>query len=234
MSSIFIPALVKARRLASTGPSPMISGLRALTPVAKMRASGVKPSSAARRSLMITTAAAPSFKGQQFPAVTVPSGAEDGLQSGDGLDCGAWPRAVVSTHHGAVRQRHGHDLGVEDLVRNCLLGKVLGTYAELVLLGAGDAAYGGDVLRGLTHRNVDIGQRSVLVRVMPRLIACCRGQAALLRGGEDRIMGVDRVDTGGTETAIARDALHPGRNEGMTLTGLDGVKGHPGGLHTGG
>ena len=44
-----------------------------------MRASGVRPSSAALVSLMTTTAAAPSLSGQQLPAVTVPSGRKTGL-----------------------------------------------------------------------------------------------------------------------------------------------------------
>ena len=59
-------------------------------------------------------------------------------------------------------------------------------------------------------------------------------KAALLRGGKDRIVGVDRVDARGTEAAITRDALHPSGDESMTLARLDGMKGHPGGLHTGG
>ncbi len=70
----------------------MISGLSALTPVATIRASGVRPSSAARWSLMITTAAAPSFSGQQLPAVTVPSGRKAGFSCGDRLEGGARAR----------------------------------------------------------------------------------------------------------------------------------------------
>ena len=57
----------------------MISGDRADTAVATMRASGVIPSSAAFRSLMMTRAAAPSLSGQQLPAVTRPSGRNTGL-----------------------------------------------------------------------------------------------------------------------------------------------------------
>ena len=78
MSSMLIPARASARRLASTGPSPMISGDRALTPVATIRASGVTPSSRARVSLITTSAAAPSLSGQALPAVTVPSGRKTG------------------------------------------------------------------------------------------------------------------------------------------------------------
>ena len=40
-----MPARASARRVASTGPSPMISGDSAETPVETIRASGVRPSS---------------------------------------------------------------------------------------------------------------------------------------------------------------------------------------------
>ncbi len=58
----------------------MISGERPLTPVETTRASGVMPSSRALVSDMMTSAAAPSFSGQQLPAVTVPSGRKTGLR----------------------------------------------------------------------------------------------------------------------------------------------------------
>ncbi len=57
----------------------MISGDRPVTPVLTMRANGVRPSSRALLSDMTSTAAAPSFSGQQLPAVTVPSGRNTGL-----------------------------------------------------------------------------------------------------------------------------------------------------------
>ena len=43
-----------------------------------MRASGLRPSSLARVSLMTITAAAPSLSAQQLPAVTTPSGRNTG------------------------------------------------------------------------------------------------------------------------------------------------------------
>ena len=58
----------------------MISGESPLTPVETIRASGVSPSSAALTSLITTSAAAPSFSGQQFPAVTVPCSRNTGLR----------------------------------------------------------------------------------------------------------------------------------------------------------
>ena len=57
----------------------MISGDRPVRPVETIRASGVRPSSAALVSDMITTAAAPSLSAQQLPAVTTPSGRKTGL-----------------------------------------------------------------------------------------------------------------------------------------------------------
>ena len=56
-------------------------------------------------------------------------------------------------------------------------------------------------------------------------------EAALLGGGKEWIVRVNGVDAGRTEAAITRDALHAGRDAGMTLADFDGVKGHPCGLH---
>ncbi len=72
-------ALSSAFLIASIGPRPMISGDRPDTPVETMRASGVRPSSLALVSLMITTAAPPSLSGQAFPAVMVPLGRNTGF-----------------------------------------------------------------------------------------------------------------------------------------------------------
>ncbi len=57
----------------------MTSGFRAETPEATIFANGVTPNSEAFSSLITTTAAAPSFKGQALPAVTVPSGRKTGF-----------------------------------------------------------------------------------------------------------------------------------------------------------
>ena len=59
----------------------MISGERPVTPVETIRASGVRPSSLALVSDMMTTAAAPSLRAQQLPAVTTPSGRNTGFSS---------------------------------------------------------------------------------------------------------------------------------------------------------
>ena len=76
-----MPARASAWRDASMGPRPMISGFRPVTPEATTRASGVRPSSAARVSLMTITAAAPSLSGQALPAVISPSGRNTGFSS---------------------------------------------------------------------------------------------------------------------------------------------------------
>ena len=81
MSSIVMPAWSSACFEASMGPSPMISGFSADTPVATIRADGSIPSSSAFVSLITTTAAAPSFSGQALPAVTRPSGRKTGWSS---------------------------------------------------------------------------------------------------------------------------------------------------------
>src|SRR3954451_9820176 len=57
----------------------MISGDSPVTPVLTIRASGVMPRSCALWSLMITSAAAPSFSGQALAAVTRPSGRNTGF-----------------------------------------------------------------------------------------------------------------------------------------------------------
>ena len=79
MSSMVMPASFSAFLVASTGPSPMISGDSPETPVEITRASGVRPSSAAFVSDMTISAAAPSLSGQALPAVIRPSGRNTGL-----------------------------------------------------------------------------------------------------------------------------------------------------------
>ena len=59
----------------------MISGSSPVTDDAMMRAFGFTPSSPARSSDMITSAAAPSFSGHELPAVTFPSGLKAGWSS---------------------------------------------------------------------------------------------------------------------------------------------------------
>ena len=69
-----------------------------------IRASGVRPSSRALVSDMMTSAAAPSLSGQQLPAVTRPSGRKTGLRPCDALQGDAGARAVVLGDDRAVGQ----------------------------------------------------------------------------------------------------------------------------------
>ena len=76
-----MPAWSSTRRTAPIGPTPMISGSTPETDDAMIRARGWTPSSCAFSSLMTTTAAAPSFSGHEFPAVTLPPGLKAGSSS---------------------------------------------------------------------------------------------------------------------------------------------------------
>ena len=136
----------------------MISGFRAETPLATMRASGVMPSCLALVSLMTITAAAPSLSGQALPAVTVPPSRKTGFSWRQPLEGGAGPGAVVLGHHGAVGQRHRDDLALEEAVLLGRHGPGLGEQGELVHLLAGDLLVLGHVLGRLAHGDVDVGQ----------------------------------------------------------------------------
>jgi hypothetical protein len=82
MSSIVIAACSSTPFTAGIGPRPMISGRIAATEGATIRARGLTLSAAASFSDMTRIAAAPSFKGHELPAVTVPcSGSKTGLSS---------------------------------------------------------------------------------------------------------------------------------------------------------
>src|SRR4051794_38584678 len=259
MSSIVRPARRRAWLLASTGPRPMISGERPETPVETMRASGVRPSSRALVSLMTTTAAAPSLRGQQLPAVTRPSGrktglrprepppvgpgrgpwdlgavgAEDRLEALDALHGDAGAGTVVLGDDRAVGQRDRSDLALPEAVLDGFLGEVLRADAELVHVLAGDALHPGEVLGGLAHRDVRVGDEAVLARVVPSgaLLLGDLGGAGLGLG-EERVVCVREAV--GVALREAGHHLHARRDEDVALAGLDGVQGHPAGLQRGG
>ena len=154
----------------------MISGLSALTPLATMRASGVIPSSLALVSLITTTAAAPSLSGHAFPAVTDPSGRNTGLSVASFSTVVPGARAVVLRHDVAVGQCHRRDLPLEEPVLLRGDGALLRTRTELVHLLARHAFGLDDVLRGLAHRDVHVGQadrRRPLAAGRPRYAASC-------------------------------------------------------------
>src|SRR5699024_6343954 len=91
----------------------------------------------------------------------------DGVERGDGLVRDAGARGVVGVHDGAVGQGDRGDLAGEEAGGLRGLGPVLGAHGELVLDLPGHAAQLGDVLGGLAHGDVGVGQIAVLARVVP-------------------------------------------------------------------
>ncbi len=73
-----IPARSRARRVAGTGPHPMISGAQPATPIPAIRASGFSPSRPTSVSRPMIIAAAPSTTALALPAVTMPPGSNAG------------------------------------------------------------------------------------------------------------------------------------------------------------
>src|SRR5208337_2631316 len=79
MSPILSPARASALCVEGTGPHPIISGRSPATAVARIFAIGLTPSARARSALISSTAAAPSLNCEELPAVTWPSGLNEGL-----------------------------------------------------------------------------------------------------------------------------------------------------------
>src|SRR5699024_1161136 len=148
-------------------------------------------------------------------------GAEDRLELRDLLVGGAGPRAVVGGHDGAVGHGDRGDLIGEVAALDGVDGAVLRAHAPVVLVLTGDAGHLGDVLGGLAHGDVDVGQEAVLARVGPRGGAAlgARGGAGLGVGehGVVRVRDVVRGALG--EVGYGLDT---GRDEHVALTGLDG------------
>ena len=99
------------------------------------------------------------------------------------------PSSVLTTvPSGSVT---GDDLAREEAAVDGLLGAVLAAHAPVVLVLAADAGEQRDVLGGLAHRDVDVGDAAVLARVVP-LVGAGRG-AAPMRScglGEQRVLAV--------------------------------------------
>src|SRR5699024_4729041 len=105
-------------------------------------------------------------------------GAEDRLELRDLHVGGAGPRAVVAGYDGAGGQGDRGGLTGDEAALDAIYAAVLRAHARVVLVLTGDAGHLGDVLGGLAHGDVDVGQEAVLARVGPR------GGAALgARGG---------------------------------------------------
>jgi hypothetical protein len=188
-----------------------------------MRASGVRPSSAALVSLMTITAAAPSLSGQALPAVISPSGRNTGLSPASPRG-GAGTRAVVVSTRRCRRQRDRGDLVGEEAVLDVGDGALLAEGGELVHLLAGHALFSRTFsavwpiamyMSGSPSGGLHGGCR-------PASAPCARP------GGEDRVRG--GVAGAG---AVAADGLDAGGDEAVALAGLDGVGRHADRLQAG-
>ncbi len=99
-----------------------------------IRASGVRPSSLACVSLMMTTRGGAVVQRARVARGDGAVGPEHRLELADLLVGGAGPRAVVGGDHGAVGQRHGDDLALEEPVLDGLFRAVLRPHAPVVLV----------------------------------------------------------------------------------------------------
>ncbi len=169
------------------------------------------------------------MSGQQLPGGDPAVRPEDGLELGDRLQGDPRARPVVGADDGAVGCGDRGDLAFPEAVLDRLLGEVLTAYAELVHVGAGHVLDQSQVFRGLPHRDVDVGQLALGAWVHPGVGATL---GDLRRTGhclaELRILGpwpAVAVATGET-----RHHLHTRGDEDVTLTRLDRMHGHPGGL----
>ena len=187
---------------------------------------------------MITTAAAPSLSGQQLPAVIRPSGRKTGLSpaTASSVTPGRGPSSVDTT------VPSGRVTGVISRAQKpsaiAFSARFWRPDAELVHLLAGDVVDLRQVLRGLAHGQVDVGQLAVLARVGPGRRAA-RGAllGAGLGVGEERVLPAAadqrlrlRRQAVGAAPGVAGHGLDAGRDEHVALAGLDRVERHPGGL----
>ena len=156
-------------------------------------------------------------------------GSEHRLELADLLVGGSRSRTVIGADRGAVGQGDRYDLALEEPALDRLLGPVLAAHSPVVLVFAADSGQDRDVFGGLTHRDVDIGQcrdlcgdRASRRRPRPRSTVRCCGLV------EQRVLGVRP----GVRVALDEPGhrLDAGGDEGVALTGLDRVEGHPDGL----
>src|SRR5262249_29606101 len=146
---------------------------------------------------------------------------------------GTSPWSVIGLDDRPVRQRGRRDVALPEAVGDGLLGQVLRANAELVLLLPANAAQPGDVLRGLAHRDVDVGDVAVLARVVPDGGAAVRQVSGPLLGlGEDGVLRVG--STVAAPLAEPADALDSSGQEDVALARLNRVVGHSGRLQRGG
>ena len=157
----------------------MISGSSAVTPLATIRASGWMPSAFAALLAHHDDGRGAVVERARVAGGDAPVGAEHRLQTGETLERGAGPRAVVLGDDLAVGRGDGRDLTLEEPVLLRLDRAVLRQARELVHLLACHVAVVGDVLGGLAHRDVDVGE--AFGRRPLRHAAVAAGHAALAR-----------------------------------------------------
>src|ERR1700694_446467 len=138
---------------------------------------------------------------------------EHWLQGGEHLHRGVRPRPVIAVHGGAVRQRHGDDLAVEEPAVARLYRTRLTLDRVTIHLLARDLLQIGDVFCGLPHRDID-------VRILLRIASL-----------ETWVLGIGLV---GESIDVSRYTLHADREEGVAFAGLDGMERHAAGLQRGG
>ena len=155
-----------------------------------------------------------------------PVGTEHRLETGQTLGGGVGARPVVLRHDGAVGQHERRDLVLPETVLLVGHGELLAAGRELVHLLAGDALGLHDVLGGLTHSDVEVGQ--------PLARGPHRSTTLRTLGGAGARLTEDRVGSGvGGTRAVAADGLDAGGDEAVALARLDGVRRHPDRLQAG-
>src|SRR5664280_2197270 len=220
MSSMVMSARARVWRIASTGPRPMISGLRPDTPLATMRASGVMPSSRALVSLMTTTAAAPSLSGQALPAVMVPPSRKTGFRpaSPSRLVPGRGPSSFVTTSPlgvmtGMISRPKKPD-SWDATARVCDCRANSSCSSRLTCLNSATFSAVWPMAMYTSGRTPSSGAPWTPL------------DRAGFGDGEQFVVGSGI----GRSEAVAADCLDPGGDEDVALAGPDGVRGHANGL----
>ena len=151
-----------------------------------------------------------------------PALAEHRLEGREALERRRRPRPVVDRDDRAVGQGHRDDLALEEATLLALDRALLGEERVLVHLLAGDPLELGDVLGGLAHRDVHVGQPARVGGPRAARSGRPRGRARL--GAAERLVVWSRVRGA---HSVARDRLDAGGDEDVALAGSDRVRGHP-------
>ena len=173
-------------------------------------------------SLITTTAAAPSFRGQALPAVTVPPSRKTGcsVESLSSVVPARGPSSFVD--HGAVGQRDRDDLALEEAVGLVGDGEFLAANGELVHLETRHVLELGDVLRGLAHGDVDVGQSRAGASRARRPAP----SAARVRASASAKSGFTALPLSEAPLRETRHGLHARGDEDVALAGTDRVRRH--------